>query len=437
MTDGVVIVGGGPAGATLALRLARLGHPVTVVERSPSPRACDGESLHPGIWPLLDATGIRVEGALPVLRSLVRWSSDEVVERHHRVPQLAVTRPAFDAQLIERARRAGAVVLRGTADTDSLTRDARVVADASGRASWSRVKRTRTSEPAITMRGTWRGAGMPVEARVEALEDGWIWGSPMPDGSFAAIACVDADSSADEARYFAMMRRSSLFRDLRGQATVHCRDATTCAADVVCDERSIRVGDASHSLDPLSSSGVRSAMQSALHASIVINTIVRHPERTAMALDFYRQAQRAAVAEHVQWTRSFYAESRWRDRVFWRKRAGSLIASSLEIARDVPLTLAPNVSIDDVPCIVGDLIEPRRGVTGPALARSFVWIGGIEAATLLQPLAQATLTGQELLRRWRGTVPIGREQAMFDALLRTGVLARDTGESAVATPSRT
>src|SRR3954470_12858125 len=105
MSDGVVIVGGGPAGATLGLRLARLGHPVTVVERSPSPRASDGESLHPGIWPLLDATGIRVECALPIHRSLVRWSSDEVVERQHRVPQLAVMRPAFDAQLLETARR--------------------------------------------------------------------------------------------------------------------------------------------------------------------------------------------------------------------------------------------------------------------------------------------------------------------------------------------
>jgi 2-polyprenyl-6-methoxyphenol hydroxylase-like FAD-dependent oxidoreductase len=428
MPDGVVIVGGGPAGATLGLRLARLGHSATVVERSPSPRACDGESLHPGIWPLLDAAGIRVEGALPVHRSLVRWSSEEVVERQHRVPQLAVARPAFDAQLLDAARRAGAVVLRGAGDADSLTRNAGFVADASGRVSWSRATRTRTSEPAITMRGTWRGAGMPAEARVEALEDGWIWGSPMPDGSFAAIACVDADSTADDARYFAMLRRSSLFRDLRGHATVHCQDATTYAAEVVCDERLIRIGDASHSLDPLSSSGVRSAMQSALHASIVINTIVRHPERTAMALDFYRQTQRAAVAEHILWTRSFYAESRWHDQPFWRKRAGSSIAASPEIARDVPLTLAPNVSIDDVPCIVGDLIEPRRGVTGTAFARPFVWIGGIEAATLLEPVAQNALTGKELMTHWRGIVPSGKEQAMFDALLRSGVLASAVSE---------
>jgi hypothetical protein len=176
-------------------------------------------------------------------------------------------------------------------------------------------------------------------------------------------------------------------------------------------------------------------MQSALHASIVINTIVRHPERSAMALDFYEQSQRAAVAEHIQWTRSFYAESLWRDQPFWRKRAGSLIASSPEIARDVPLALAPNVSIDDVPCIVGDLIEPRRGVTGAALARPFVWIGGLDAATLLDPLAHHTMTREELIAHWRGIVPTGKEQAMFDALLRSGALAEcgrlDRGHSGV------
>ena len=60
------------------------------------------------------------------------------------------------------------------------------------------------------MRGTWRGPGLPREARVEALEEGWIWGSPMPDGSFACIACVDTPSD-----YFALLAKSLLFRELR------------------------------------------------------------------------------------------------------------------------------------------------------------------------------------------------------------------------------
>jgi 2-polyprenyl-6-methoxyphenol hydroxylase-like FAD-dependent oxidoreductase len=425
----IAIVGGGPAGATLALRLARLGHEVTLVDRGGT--RTDGESLNPGIWPLLDALNIRVADGLRIHRSLIRWNSDQVVERHHRVPQLAVLRSSFDAQL---RALAGVPIVREIPDA-SLT------IDASGRASWSRPTRIRTSEPMLAMRGIWRGAGLPREARVEALEDGWIWGSPMPDGSFAAIACIDPDATcgsaaadadalvtshsgghghrtptpaAGESRYFAMLRESLLFRELRGECAVHFSDATTYAAE---SDSVLRAGDASHTLDPLSSSGVRSAMQSALHASIVVNTIVRHPERTAPALRFYEDARRAAIAEHTRWTRAFYAESRWRDRPFWSARAAEAGAAA-EIRGDAPLRVAPGVGIAEVPCAVGDTIEVRAGIAGPALERPFVWIGGVEAARLIQPLGGGAMPREALIRSWR--LPQGEQIA--DELIRAGVL---------------
>jgi flavin-dependent dehydrogenase len=409
----ISIVGGGPAGATLALRLARLGHPVTVIERGKPARVCDGESLNPGIWPLFDALAIRDVGGLRVERSLIRWSSDEVVERDHRLPQLAVMRSSFDARLLDLAREAGAEVVEHSG-LDGF------IVDASGRASWSRGARTRTSEPMLAMRALWRGAGLPREARVEALADGWIWGSPMPDGSYAAIACIDADADAGEDRYHALLHDSLLFRDLRGNVSVHCSDATTYAANVACDETVIRAGDASHSLDPLSSSGVRSAMQSALHASIVLNTMIRRPHDAALALEFYRLSQRAAVAEHVEWTRSFYAESRWHEHPFWRKRARPAAASPA-IASDARFALANDVTIEEVPCVAGDFVERRRGIRS-ASARPFVWIGGVEAAPLLAPLIGDAVHRDTILARWRGRVPPGRELALFDAFVQNGVL---------------
>jgi 2-polyprenyl-6-methoxyphenol hydroxylase-like FAD-dependent oxidoreductase len=435
MADGIVIVGGGPAGSTLALRLARLGHAVTVVERSPAAHPGDGESLHPGIWPLLDSLGVSNPGGLPVDRMLVRWGSDEVVEQRHRAPSLAVLRPHFDTCLLDLARSAGANVRQPAALDDVSTVNACFVVDASGRAQWSRTSRRRTSEPTLAMRGTWRGAGLPREARVEALEEGWIWGSPMPDGSFACIACVDTPAD-----YFELLAKSLLFRELRNAgrvaasgeqeatadgalaATVHHHDATTYAADVVAEERLLRVGDASHSLDPLSSSGVRSAMQSALHASIVIHTILRHPDRAALALQFYETTQRAAVTEHTAWTRAFYAESRFRDQPFWSRRAAPAAPPSVLAAGDA-VALAPAVTIEDVPCIVGDVIEPRRGVTGASVARPFVWIGGVEAARLLEPLANRAMSRDELFAHWRGLTQPGRESALFEELVRSGVIA--------------
>src|SRR5205807_3832043 len=157
-------------------------------------------------------------------RTLVRWGSDEVVEQRHRAPSLAVLRPSFDAQLLDLARSAGAEVRQPGAADDALMVNARFIVDASGRAQWSRTSRRRTSEPTLAMRGTWRGPGLPREARVEALEEGWIWGSPMPDGSFACIACVDTPSD-----YFALLAKSLLFRseehtsELQSPCNLVCR----------------------------------------------------------------------------------------------------------------------------------------------------------------------------------------------------------------------
>ena len=73
----VLVAGGGPAGSTLATRLAQLGHRVALVERNRFPRPRLGEALTPGVLPLLQLTGAHrpVEQAgFPCVESvLVDW----------------------------------------------------------------------------------------------------------------------------------------------------------------------------------------------------------------------------------------------------------------------------------------------------------------------------------------------------------------------------
>src|SRR5512146_2997381 len=55
----VLVIGGGPAGATISALLAERGHRVVVVEKDRHPRFHIGESLLPLNLPLFDRLGVR------------------------------------------------------------------------------------------------------------------------------------------------------------------------------------------------------------------------------------------------------------------------------------------------------------------------------------------------------------------------------------------
>ncbi|MEG4521088.1 MULTISPECIES: FAD-dependent oxidoreductase [unclassified Microcoleus] len=77
----VCVVGGGPAGSSIARRLALLGHNVCLIEKAAFPRPHIGESLPPSIIQVFELLGVRslieAAGFLRSHRARVRWSSTD------------------------------------------------------------------------------------------------------------------------------------------------------------------------------------------------------------------------------------------------------------------------------------------------------------------------------------------------------------------------
>jgi geranylgeranyl reductase family protein len=139
----VLVIGGGPAGASAAFSLARLGVNVTLVDRAhfPRPKPC-AEYLSPEASRILDDMGalnaVEETGAARLRGIIVRAPNGaeihgEFIAEHAYRPfrdrGLSVRREVLDHILLDRARAAGVEVIEGARAT-GLRMDRGVVAGA-------------------------------------------------------------------------------------------------------------------------------------------------------------------------------------------------------------------------------------------------------------------------------------------------------------------
>ncbi|HUO21082.1 MAG TPA: FAD-dependent monooxygenase [Caulobacteraceae bacterium] len=110
-----LIVGAGPAGAALAVRLARAGRPVALLERrrGPHDKVC-GEFLSGEAVEALEALGLDLAalGAVPIGRARLSRGRD-VAESALPFAALSLSRRRLDEALIGLAQAEGAEVVRG------------------------------------------------------------------------------------------------------------------------------------------------------------------------------------------------------------------------------------------------------------------------------------------------------------------------------------
>jgi flavin-dependent dehydrogenase len=307
----VLVIGGGPAGSTIAALLAQKGKQVVLLEKDQLPRFHIGESLLPLNLPLFERLGV----AEDVRRIGVYKPGAEVISDEHGVattfrfannPHLSVDhsyhvkRADFDKLLLDNSRRLGATVLEGMRVTDvkfgvgGRTRvtaigfdgapsswSSRYLVDASGRdtllASRLGLKRVDKRNNTAAVFGHFRNVPRregDAEGMItmHLLEHGWFWMIPLPDGvlsvglvgkqAFFKTRTGNLDSFfaraiAASPSVVARMANAEPIGALVATAN-YSYDSRRCTGDGY-----ILIGDAAAFIDPLFSSGVMMAMSSA------------------------------------------------------------------------------------------------------------------------------------------------------------------------------
>jgi flavin-dependent dehydrogenase len=336
----IVILGAGPAGAAVALGLRRLGYHVTLVSEWRRFDALEGVSAR--VLEALRGAGLHqalADAALPSQRQ-VSWNG----QQHAQNIEFLLDRPAFDRGLREDLRLAGVRLIEGRvlavhsiADGHRIELDERealladFLVEARGRQAPALGKGLRGPET-VSLLNRWQGAPGSTASAVESLEDGWAWMARRADGQCywqwtVDVASAELPGKAQLLEYCRRRREgSALAREFFGDALptglhLHARSSTAIVSAHTCGDDWIRVGDAAMAVDPLSGNGIFQSLSSALQAPAVINTLLRKPERAALARRFHQQRVEQLFLRFARIGRDFYAdEQRWLHQPFWQAR---------------------------------------------------------------------------------------------------------------------
>ncbi|MBX8469638.1 tryptophan 7-halogenase [Pseudomonas sp. RIT778] len=336
----ILILGAGPAGAAVALGLRRLGYAVTLVSEWRRFAALEGVSQR--VLEALRGAGLNhalSNATLPSQRQ-VAWNG----QQHAQNIEFLLDRPTFDRGLREDLRRVGVEVIEGrilnvqsSVEGHQVELDGgqRLTADflveARGRQAPASGKGLRGPET-VSLLNRWQGAPSVTASAVESLEDGWAWMARRDDGQCywqwtVDVASAQLPGKAQLLDHSRARRQASDFAQAffaggqEFELQLHARSSTAILAPQVCGHNWIRVGDAAMAVDPLSGNGIFQSLSSALQAPVVINTLLRKPERAALAQRFHRQRVEQLFLRFARIGRDFYAdEQRWLDQPFWQAR---------------------------------------------------------------------------------------------------------------------
>jgi flavin-dependent dehydrogenase len=365
----VLVVGGGPAGSAVAITVARRGLSVLMIERSRFDAPRIGEHLTPGAQPAIRVLGAARDLAsgshAPCAGIHSAWGSDDLYARDYMFSVHGhgwnLDRARFDAALARLADEAGATVLLGTQLSKlhtgdhgwigclkgdargNVTVEARFLVDATGRTAAIARRlgsRRRLQDRLVALCGRTPFVQRENEADrrlvIEATPSGWWYVAPLPNGGCMAVFFSDSDllpRGLAASTIWAGSLGSTRHARIAVPAGIPVPTIQRCGAhtsilEPMSGESWLAVGDAACARDPLSSSGIPSALQSGTAAA---DAISRSLAGETSALEQFTSSARSDFARYLVERQYFYTrERRWQDAAFWRRRAPPLEGHGLK-----------------------------------------------------------------------------------------------------------
>ena len=353
MKADLIVVGGGPAGSSLALFMVRHGWSVLQVDAGSHADFKPGEGMIPATRRLLNELGIwdrfLEQRHLPSYGNDSLWGSAGVqstafiqsVDGHG----WRLDRVVFDGLLREMGREAGVQFRRGfvervegeAGDWKLLLRSGeriggKWVVDATGRSARLARQLGSRRQESDRLVAFWRQfepgeAGDRYSASLtESRPEGWWYNALLPSGRRVVYCFTDADLPVvrelqEEAGFLELLGKTSFVRErldrfgYRAVGAGGSADSRTARLDRIFGDHWLAVGDAALSFDPLSSQGIMTALYGGVKAGEALLG-----GRTG-DLESYAEAMGRVWEVYLgHRSRAYQMELRWREAPFWERR---------------------------------------------------------------------------------------------------------------------
>jgi flavin-dependent dehydrogenase len=348
----VIVIGGGPAGASAASVAAQAGHSVVLLERDEFPRFHIGESLIPGVMPFLDELGVlaSVRDAGFVEKYAAEFvTPDRSFQRRYvfadsLTPEAGlayqVERAHFDAILLSNASSCGVSVRQAqrVVAVEELSEEIQVTVvgadggrrqlrcgyliDASGQHSLLAGKLgLRQMDPALRniavyghFGGITRCAGAEGgDISIVLDPEGWWWVIPLRDDvtSVGFVAPRAAFDGRPDGNWLAeRLARTPVLQERFGAATsvrsVMVASDYSYTSTQLVGERWLLAGDAAAFLDPVFSTGVFIGVASGVRAGKAVVAARNDASARQASFDQYRDWLADKLTIYGELVRGFY-----------------------------------------------------------------------------------------------------------------------------------